>query len=138
MDTVGGIPCDERKGPKFVQFTREGEDASGILLAINKVKIGGKAAVRYVLEEGDAIDGKFGSTGDQLAFLGTADLIDKIRMTDFGHFVHVRFEGLDPNIEKNGNKMKRFKVHVSRDALKQVQPAAVNQALEITDEDIPF
>jgi hypothetical protein len=138
MDTIGGVQFDERKGPKFIQFGKEGEDVGGVLLAINKVKIGGKPAVRFVLEEGDITEGKFSASGERLAFLGTADLIDKIRTRDRGHYVLVRFEGVNPNVEKNGNMMKMFKVMVSRESFRAIQQASGDEVLEITDEDIPF
>ena len=68
---------------------------SGVLVAIDRPKIDGKPVARFVMLEGDISDGQFMTTGDLIAFLGTADLINKIHPNDKGHFLLIVYEGVD-------------------------------------------
>jgi hypothetical protein len=51
-----------------------------------------------------------------------------------GYPISVKFEKLHDSIERNGNRAKVFTVLVDWDA----KPTAHVDALEITDEDVPF
>jgi hypothetical protein len=116
---------EERHEPRFVQFGSVGECVDGTLRRIEKVEINGKRVVRFVVED---------PSGEYLAFLGTADLLNKLRTDDVGKRVDVRYEGEDQNIRRNGNAMKRFKVLVE----KIIATATREHRLEITDDDVPF
>jgi hypothetical protein len=116
---------EERTEPRFVQFGTAGECVDGILRRIEKIEINGKRVVRFVVED---------PSGEYLAFLGTADLLNKLRTDDVGKRIDVRYEGEDQNIRKNGNAMKRFKVRVE----KIIATATREHPFAITDEDVPF
>lgn len=117
----------ERKEPKFIQFG-VGEIVNGVLVSIEKINIRDqttdqqKPAVRYTVREDD---------GEFCCFLGAAQLNQKLRSSDRGHYVSIRCEGENKDVSRNGNSMKVFRVLVSADPIKDA-------ALYITDDDIPF
>jgi hypothetical protein len=107
--TTAAFNMQERKDPDFVNFS-DGDMVSGVLLSIERIQVGKEGqpkqpANRYTIQDLD--DGKL------YAFLGTHQLDTKLRMTDVGHVIEVRCEGNDPNVTRNGNPMKKFKVLVS-------------------------
>lgn len=114
---------EDRKEPDFVKFDREGQTAEGALIAISRVEVDGKPAVKYTLETQD---------GQKIAFLGTHKINVHLSRRDVGHYVYVKFEGENKNVTKNGRAMREFKVRVSPKPVIQVDPN------EITDDDIPF
>jgi hypothetical protein len=116
---------EEREEPRFVKFTT-GDVVEGVLSSLQRVTIGGKLAVKYIVQE----DG-----GQYVQFIGTHQLNTKLRITDRGHRVEIRCEGEDTMVKKGDNCMKVFKVLVSRDA---VAASAATDPLLITDDDIPF
>lgn len=125
--------------PKFLQW-EEGQVIEGVLIAIERCMIGepAKPAARFVVSEGYVDDSKkFVASGELLAFLGTADLIQKIRTQHKNHFICIRYTGPDHSVHKNGNSMRRFDVAVSPLEFAVGTPSVAND-LGITDADIPF
>jgi hypothetical protein len=115
----------EVKEPKMVQFTTEGQDVEGILLAIQKVTVKDKSTVQFLLKTDD---------GALATFLATYDLLRKIRREHIGYAIIVKYEGEDREVKTQGLPLRRFKVLVSRDR----ELAVKSDSLQITDEDIPF
>ena len=121
----------ERKDPDFVSFN-DGDTVSGVLLSIERIQVGKEgqpkqAANRYTIQ--DIEDGRLYS------FLGTHQLDTKLFMKDIGHVIDVRCEGTDPNVMRNGNAMKRFKVLVSN---VPYNGKKTEDGTYITNEDIGF
>ena len=96
----------------------------GSLIAITPHTVKSKKTIQYTMEKSDA---------SRVTFLATWDLAQKITTKMLGCPIHVTFEKYHDSIERDGNKAKVFKVMVDWDA-KRSQA----EALEITDEDIPF
>lgn len=126
---------EERKEPELVKFG-EGEVIEGELTFIDRILVGEerKPALRYTVRDLE--------TGNSVAFLGVHQVNQKLRLEDRGHFVHVRYEGEDKSVSRNGNAMKIFHVRVSKQKVSEmvtgkgsVDPVA---GTEITDYDIPF
>ncbi len=123
----------ERKEPDFVKFT-EGEVIEGVLVNVERIQVGNppKSAVRYTLA--DVEDGSL------ICFLGSYQIDTKLRPSDKGHYITVRYEGEDTSVKRNGNSMKRFKVFVS--AAPYISATATGNQLEdgtfITNDDIGF
>jgi hypothetical protein len=117
----------ERKEPTFVKFT-EGEVVEGILVNVEQVEVGEprKKAMRYTVEDMDS--------HDLSSFLGCYQIDTKLRVTDIGHVIHVRFEGDDNSVTRNGRAMKKFQVSVSE---KRVNPKLADGTF-ISDDDIGF
>lgn len=117
----------ERKEPEFITFG-DGEEVTGILLTIERIRVKDKPVSRYtVIEE---------ESGELKAFLGTFQIDSKLRTGDALHRIRVRCEGSDPSITRNGKALKLFKVYVSQfkvnDALREASEFG------ITDAEIPF
>jgi len=133
MQTSTAFKLQERKEPKFVTFA-QGEVVEGELMRIDAVEIGEqkKRTVRFTVRDIE--------TNEYQAFLGTYDLVTKLRVEDRGHYVRIRFEGGDPKVQRNGNPMKRFKVEVSEAPIREVPAGGTNAdgSPLITDADIPF
>jgi len=129
----------ERKEPTFVQFG-DGEVCEGVLVSIQQVEVGDpdnpnapkRPAVKYTLEDPN--------TREMYAFLGTYTVNTKLRPSDKGHFVSVRYEGEDPTVTRNGRPMKKFRVLVSDKPFAGVAQSAsrATSDLGITDDDISF
>jgi hypothetical protein len=100
----GAFNMIERKEPALVRFA-EGERLSGVLLLIERIEIEKKPVTRYIVEDLE--------TGERSQFLGTYQINAKLRTTDVGHVIDVRYEGEDTSIGRDGNSMRRFKVLVS-------------------------
>jgi len=138
----------ERHDPQFIEFDTEGMTVGGVLMSIEKIDVAKKdndgkplmdgqgqpltqKALRYTLFDLDAErDGK----NPLSCFLGTHQINSKIRPTDKGKLMMVRFEGKDNNVQKNGNAMKVFRVFISNLPARKDLVAAT----QITDEDISF
>ncbi len=118
----------ERKEPRFIKFA-DGEVLTGVLMSIERATVKGKPATRFLVIEEES--------REPAVFLGTFQLESQLLTSDIGHRVEIRCEGTNPNVTKNGNAMKVFKIFVSE---KPVVPGRVASAedLSITDEDIPF
>ncbi len=92
----------ERTGTEIFRFDAPGDYLRGRLINIETADIGGKPTPRYIVhdEEEDRIVG----------FLGTVDLNTKIRRSDVGKVLEIRYEGKDSQTEAGKNPIKRFKV----------------------------
>jgi hypothetical protein len=97
----------ERTGPEIFRFETPGDYLRGRLIEIETAEIGGKPTLRYIVH--DEEEGRLFST------LGTVDLNTKIRPTDVGKLLEIRFEGKDAAMEDGKNPIKRFKVFVEKD-----------------------
>jgi hypothetical protein len=117
-----------REEPRFVKFTT-GEVVEGTLMSIDRVTVGGKPAVRYVV----MVD-----AGDYVSFIGTHQLNTKLRPTDQGHRIEIRCIGEDTMVKRGDNCMKVFEVRVSVESALKVAPTAPADPTQITDDDIPF
>ncbi len=97
----------ERAGPEIFRFDTPGDYLRGRLIAIETADIGGKPTLKYVVhdEEEDRI----------FSFLATVDLNSKIRPTDVGKMLEVRYGGKDTEAEQGKNPIKRFKVFVEKE-----------------------
>lgn len=126
QSTGMGVAFDmeERLDPKHVKFA-DGEVFVGVLVAIERITIGGKAATRYRAQDVE--------TDEMVTFNGTFQIDSKLRKTDVGHVIEIRNEGTDPNVSRNGNNMKIFRVRVS----KQFAPGWAHDGTPITDDDLP-
>ena len=111
----------ELTAPEQFKFVTPGDKIEGVLLGASRIRVGGKPTVQYMV-------GKH--NGNRFTFLATADLVQKITREHIGHPIYVEFTGYRDDVEKQGNKMRTFKVMVDQDAA--VDP------LHITDDDIPF
>ena len=118
-DPFGGLPCDERKEPDFVKFDKPGFLIAGRLLRVDQIAVdeGKSRACRYTVEEGVVRGGGFVPGGSTVAFLGVYAIDSALRTTDIGHFIAIRYEGEDANVGRNGNKMKKFTIRVSRNVV---------------------
>jgi hypothetical protein len=131
---IAGMEMEERREPALIKFT-EGECVEGVLLSIDRVQVGDphkpdapkKPVTKFTLDLGN---------GERASFLGSYDLVSKIRLEDRGHFVSVRYEGEDKTVSRNGNSLKRFKVLVSKNPIRSGQ--ALEDSTLITDDDIGF
>jgi len=123
----------ERCEPTLIKFA-EGEWVRGVLVSIERIDVDKKPVARYTVRDLD--------TGEYSSFLGTHQINAKIRRSDIGHAVEVRYEGTDPSIVRNGNAMRRFKVLISDRPVTPEESAAAMDELEmemqITDDDIGF
>jgi hypothetical protein len=97
----------ERPGTEIFRFEKPGDCLRGRLLEIETTDINGKPTLRYVVrdEEEERI----------FSFLGTVDLNTKIRPSDVGRILEIRYGGKDTNVEPGKNAIKRFTVFVEKD-----------------------
>lgn len=117
----------ERQEPRFVRFTA-GDVVEGVLVGLSRQSVGGKAAIRYTVEDAD---------GEMVAFIGTHQINQRLRPTDVGHKVEIRCVGEDTMVRRGDNCMKVFEVLVSKHPVMAKASGPVSD-LGITDEDIPF
>lgn len=97
----------EVKAPEQLQFTKVGQDVSGVLINIEPTIIKGKEAIEYMFQT---------DNGSRFTCLGTADLNKKIHPGHIGHFLHIRYENDDSTFQREGQSaMKVFKVSVSKE-----------------------
>lgn len=137
MKVINGIECEECLKPELVRF-ETGDCLEGVLLQRNRVTLAGRPAIQYLLEKPNGLVVKFN---------GTADIIEKLRADDVGHFVSIACIGEDTTVRRGENCMKVFEIYRSKAPVGKVRadsagnvkvepPARDNP--EITDEDIPF
>jgi hypothetical protein len=123
----------ERKEPEFISFA-QGEMVEGELVRIDTVEVGEqkKRTARFTVRDIE--------TNELASFLGTYDLVTKLRPEDRGHYVRIRFEGEDKSVTRNGNAMKKFKVEVSAEPVAKVPAGGKHEdgSPNITDADVPF
>lgn len=112
----------ERLEPEMRQFKQPGDRVEGVLLSIDKVTVQKKPTIQYLCAS---------PGGGRFTFLATYDLARKLHRGDVGRFLCIEYLGEDTNVQTQGNKLKRFRVEVSKDAV-------TDDSLLITDEDIPF
>src|SRR5262249_49551168 len=93
----------ERKGTEIFRFDSPGVFLRGRLIEIDVTDISGKATTRYAVHDED---------DDRLwSFLGTIDLNSKIRRSDIGKVIEIRFEGTTDS-QPGKTPVKRFWVGV--------------------------
>jgi len=100
------IELVERTGPEIFRFEAPGDYVRGRLISMENTHINGKSALKYVLH--DLEEDRFYS------FLGTVDLNTKIRPTDVGKVLEVRYERQDSPSDNGKNPLKHFKVFVEK------------------------
>lgn len=115
---------EERTEPRFLQFG-DGETVTGILASIERIAVKDKQVTRYTVQDLES--------GELVSFLGTYQIDTKIRRGDMGHVVDIRCEGSHPDVKRNGNAMKMFRVRVS----KRTAPGWAQDGTQITDDDLP-
>jgi hypothetical protein len=104
----------EVKAPELMQFTRPGQEVSGVLLSIEPITVKNKQTG----QENQAIEYLFVNpeTGTRWTCLGTNDLNKKLNPQMINHFVQIRYETDDTSFMKQGQSpAKVFKVQVSTD-----------------------
>lgn len=123
-DPWGGF--EDRPDPVKIDLG-EGEVFTGVLTSIERRMVGNppKPAVRYSFIEMESSKAYF--------MIGTYQIDSKLRPSDVGHLVMIRFEGVDTSVGRNGNNMKRFGVRVS----KRSAPGWTHDGSPITDDDLP-
>ena len=133
---INGIECEECLKPELVRF-QTGDVLEGVLLQRNRVILGGKPAIQYLLEK---------PNGMVVKFNGTADIIEKIQPGYVGHFLSITCIGEDQMVKRGDNYMKVFEIFRSKDPVTKAssngqagasEPRA-GDGTEITDADIPF
>jgi hypothetical protein len=97
----------ERTGPEIFRFEKAGDYLRCRLIEIETADISGKPTLRYIVSNED--DGKL------CTFLGTVDLNTKIRASDMGKVLEIRYGGLESQSGPGKNPIKRFKVFVEKD-----------------------
>ena len=107
LDRRSPVEMEERTGAEIFRFENAGDALTGTLLDIEEVEIGGKQTVSYIFHDEDG--------GRTVSFLGTVDLNIKLRASDIGKRVQIRYGGKDPQTEAGKNAIKRFKVYVQKD-----------------------
>lgn len=106
------IEMVEREEPRFVRF-EVGDVVEGILVEIRRLRVQGKPAVRYTVDD----------DGQLCSFLGTYQINEKLRVTDIQKRIHIRYEGEDTSVMRAGRRMRNFRIFVSSDV---VDPTAVH------------
>ena len=90
----------ERIGVEIFRFNATGETLVGILTEIDTIDISGRPTIRYTFQDTEQ--------SRWYSLLGTVDLNKKIRKSDIGKLLEVRFDGLDTRAGKY--PIKRFRV----------------------------
>lgn len=116
----------EKTAPEQFKFEHVGSKLQGVLLGFQRINVKdretgtSKPVVQFTVRTGNK----------KVTFLGTADLVQKIDSEDIGHPIYVEYTGQSSSVEKNGNKMREYKVMVDRETQ--------GDTSEITDADVPF
>lgn len=118
MATQPAIPMKPRremqeiKAPEQFQFTKTGQQLSGVLVMVELKEITDKSSgemkqvPEYLIQDGDR----------RYTCLAPADLQKKIQVSHIGHYVEIRYERDDSSFQKQGQSpMKVFKVQVSKE-----------------------
>jgi hypothetical protein len=77
----------ERIGAEIFRFQNPGDFLRGILTEIETVEIGGKPTLKYLIHDPDE--------KRLFSVLGTIDLNTKIRQSDVGRLLEIRYEGTE-------------------------------------------
>lgn len=131
MQNEAAFNMRERKEPKFVQFA-EGEVVEGVFIGVDTVEVGTDKKKTAKISVRDL------ESGEIVQFLATYDISTKLKRSDIGHVVSVRYEGEDPSVRRGNNNLKRFKVLVSEKPYSAHQGNKLEDGTYITDADIPF
>jgi len=123
------VTMETREEPRFVQFSA-GDLVEGVLVAVERVPVKGKMAVKYTVQEEDG--------GQMVAFIGTYQLNTKLWPEDKGHMVSIKCVGEDTMVKRGENCMKVFDVKVSKERVGAAEVPVVEDGTMITDADIPF
>lgn len=116
-----------REAPRMIRFAT-GECVEGILDLRERITIQGKPVIRYTVKQ---------DNGEYVTFLGTADLITKLRAGDVGLRVSIACIGEDTMVKRGDNCMKLFEVDVW-EPVHGATSQGDGDGTRITDEDIPF
>ena len=133
---INGIECEECLKPELVRF-QTGDVLEGVLLQRNRVTLGGKPAIQYMLEK---------PSGVVVKFNGTADIIEKIQPGYVGHYLQITCIGEDQMVKRGDNYMKVFEIFRSKEPVSKANSnghtgaseTVAGDGTEITDADIPF
>jgi hypothetical protein len=106
LDKRNSVELEERTGAEIFRFENAGDSLRGTLIDIEVAEIGGKPTTRYIFQDEDG--------NRTVSFLGTVDLNTKIRASDVGKRIEIRYGGKDPQTEAGKNAIKRFKVYVQK------------------------
>ena|SRR5256885_10891987 len=101
------VELEERTGPEMFRFETPGDYLRGRLNAIETVDIAGKPTLRYIVHDEDE--------GRLFSFLGTVELNKKIRSSDVGKVLEIRYGGTNSETQPGKNPIKLFKVFVEKD-----------------------
>lgn len=124
--STAGYNMVKRDPPEHVTFS-DGDFVDGVLLRIDRVRIQGKPAVKYLIRECDSNKRK--------TFLGLTNIDNQIDMRDVGHRIAVNCTGSTPARIQGQQAMKNFDVLVSDKKVEDVlQPI---EGGPITDDDLP-
>lgn len=128
---IGSFNMRERKDPKFVQFA-DGEVVEGVFIGVDTVEVGAEKKKTAKISVRDL------DSGEIVQFLATYDISTKLKRSDIGHVISVRYEGEDSSVRRGNNNLKRFKVLVSDKPYSPAKGNKLEDGTYITDEDIPF
>lgn len=95
---------EERTRPRFVRF-KSGDVVEGVLVRIERIRVGGKPVLRYTVKDDD---------GQLSSFLGTYQINEKLQIGDRGRRIQVECVGDDQTVVRSGRSMRVFRVKVSR------------------------
>jgi hypothetical protein len=128
----------EREEPRRVKFTT-GTVVEGLLTGMKETQVKGSAdsTFRYTVDL---------ESGEQVDFLGTNQILKKIRLTDLGRMIHIECIGEDVTVQRGGNNMKVYKIFVSKEkfltipsSMGSLDSLPINtRNPEITDDDVGF
>lgn len=127
MGTSAQVEKKRREAPRMIRFAT-GECVEGILDLRERITIQGKPVIRYTVKQ---------DNGEYVTFLGTADLITKLRAADVGLRVSITCIGEDTMVKRGDNCMKLFEVDVW-EPVHFATSQGDGDGTQITDEDIPF
>lgn len=111
----------EVEPPRLIQFST-GDCIDGLLVSIERLRLKDGFQLQYTVQEQE---------GNLVCFWGLTDLNRRLRPEHRGHWVSIRCEGEDTMVGQGDNRMKVFRVLVSK------QKANEND-LYITDSNVAF
>lgn len=111
--------------PELQEWKTPGETIAGKLISAGPIDLKGKRVIQYILAP---------DPSHRVKMLGTYDLMQKLTSAHIGMQVRIKYLGEDDSVQRNGNSMKVFDVHVRRDP----DAPAGRDSGPISDEDIPF
>src|SRR5437016_13835117 len=102
----GSVELEERTGPEIFRFQTPGDYLRGRLIEVETVDIAGKPTLRYTVHDQEE---------DRLfSFLGTVELNKKIRSSDVGKVLEIRYGGTNSEVQPGKNAIKLFRVFVEK------------------------